>query len=131
MATRDELNSLFQSYLDACNAHDFSRMQSFYAPTISINDVPMDAAAVTVQFEPIVTGFPDWRWEVKHLVIDGSYLCLHYQVAGTHRGVYQEVEPTGRQITIAQFTLYHVEDGKFTDVWDLADMDEVLRQIAA
>jgi predicted SnoaL-like aldol condensation-catalyzing enzyme len=32
-------------------------------------------------------------------------------------------------VTITDFTLYRVEDGKFAEVWDLADMDEVMRQI--
>lgn len=31
---------------------------------------------------------------------------------------------------IIEFTMYRVEDGKFADVWDLADMDASLTQIS-
>jgi predicted ester cyclase len=33
-------------------------------------------------------------------------------------------------VTTSEFTLYHVEDGKFVEVWDLTDMDAVMRQIS-
>jgi hypothetical protein len=35
----------------------------------------------------------------------------------------------GRRVTISEFTFYRVEDGKFAEVWDLTDMDAVMRQI--
>jgi steroid delta-isomerase-like uncharacterized protein len=128
---REEHRSLYMSYLEACNEHDFDRMSTFYAPTIAINDVPTDADKVTAQFAPVVAAFPDWRWEVKHLVVDDDHVWLHFKVTGTHRGTFQGIEATGRQVTISQFTLYRVEGSKFTAVWDLADMAEVVRQISS
>jgi predicted ester cyclase len=32
-------------------------------------------------------------------------------------------------VTISEFTFYRLEDGKFAEVWDLADMNAVMRQI--
>jgi predicted ester cyclase len=32
-------------------------------------------------------------------------------------------------VTTSEFTFYHIEDGKFAEVWDLTDMDAVMRQI--
>jgi len=32
-------------------------------------------------------------------------------------------------VTVSEFTLYRVEDGKFAEVWDFTDMDAVMRQI--
>lgn len=121
---------MYASYLEACNAHDFERMSTFYASTINVNDVPMDPSAVAGQFAPIVSAFPDWHWEVRNLAIDGDLISLHFTVTGTHRGVFEGIAPTGRQVTLAEFTLYRVEDGKFADVWDLADMGAVLSQIS-
>ncbi|MGH8092362.1 MAG: ester cyclase [Chthoniobacterales bacterium] len=47
-----------------------------------------------------------------------------------HRGLFREIEATGRRVTTSEFTLYHIEDGKFAEVWDLTDMDAVMRQIS-
>ena len=126
----DEYRSLYLAYLKCCNEHDLDGMASFYTPTIKVNDVPMEPAAVTAQFAPVISAFPDWHWEIRHLVVDGDYIALHFTVTGTHRGTFQGIEATGRQVTISEFTLYRVEDGKFTEVWDLTDMDAVMRQIA-
>ena len=60
-------------------------MASFYTSPIKVNDVPMDPAAVTARFAPLVSA--------------------------------------------SEFTLYRLEDGKFAEVWDLTDMDAVMRQI--
>jgi steroid delta-isomerase-like uncharacterized protein len=126
---RDEYRSLYLSYLKYCNEHHLDGMASFYASPIKVNDVPMDPAAVTAQFAPLISAFPDWHWEMRHIVVDGDYIALHFTVTGTHRGTFQGIEATGRRVSISEFTLYRVEDGKFAEVWDLADMDAVMRQI--
>jgi steroid delta-isomerase-like uncharacterized protein len=126
---RDEHRSLYLSYIQACNAHDFDRMASFYTSPIKVNDVLMDRPAVTAKFAPLISAFPDWHWEIRHLFVDGDYVALHFKVTGTHRGTFQAIEATGRRVMISQFTLYRVEDGKFAEVWDVADMDAVMRQI--
>lgn len=127
---RERNRVLYAAYLEACNDHDFTRMQGFYRPVLVVNDVPMAATDVTAQFAPVVAAFPDWRWEVRHLVVDDDYLSLHFQVTGTHRGTFQGIEPTGRTVAVSQFTLYQVQGDKFTHVWDLADMGELVRQIS-
>ena len=39
MTQRNEHRSLYLSYLEYCNEHDFDRMASFYTSTIKVNDV--------------------------------------------------------------------------------------------
>jgi steroid delta-isomerase-like uncharacterized protein len=125
----DEYRSLYLSYLEHCNEHDFDGMASFYTSTIKVNDVPMDPATVAAQFARLFSAFPDWHWEIRNLVVDGDYIAGHFAVTGTHRGPFQGIEATGRRVTISEFTFYRLEDGKFAEVWDLADMDAVMRQI--
>jgi len=129
MTQREKLRSLYLSYLECCNEHDVDRMASFYTSTIKVNDVPMDPAGVAAQFAPLFSAFPDWHWEMRHLVVDGDYIALHFTVTGTHRGSFQGIKATGRRVTTVEFTLYRLEDDKFAEVWDLTDMDAVMRKI--
>ena len=129
MTHHDEYRSLYLSYLKHCNDHNFEGMASFYTPTIKVNDVPMDPADVTAQFAPLISAFPDWHWEIRNLVVDGNYIAVHFTVTGTHRGTFQGIKATGRRVTISEFTLYRLEDGKFAEVWDHAGMDALMRQI--
>ena len=129
MTHREKLRSLYLSYLECCNEHDVDRMASFYTSTIKVNDVPMGPAGVAAQFAPLFSAFPDWHWEMRHLVVDGDYIALHFTVTGTHRGSFQGIKATGRRVTTVEFTLYRLEDDKFAEVWDLTDMDAVMRKI--
>jgi steroid delta-isomerase-like uncharacterized protein len=129
MSTRAELEQLYSAYLDACNAHDLDRMTTFYAPTIRVNDAPIERDTVATQFAPIFAAFPDWHWDVRNLAIDGALVSLHFTVTGTHRGTYLGVPATNRRVAIAQFTIYRVENGLFADVWDLADMTAIPAQL--
>jgi predicted ester cyclase len=129
MTHRDEHRSLYLSYLKYCNEHDVDRMASFYEPTMRVNDIPMDRAAVAAQFPPLFSAFPDWHWEIRNLVVDDDYIAGHFAVTGTHQGVFQGIEATHRRVNISEFTFYRVKNGKFAEVWDLADMDAVMRQI--
>ena len=129
MTQREDRRSLYLSYLQCCNKHDVDGMASFYRSTMKVNDVPMDRAAVAAQFPPLFSAFPDWHWEIRNLVVDGDYIAGHFTVTGTHRGAFQGIEATGRRVTIPEFTLYRLQDDKFAEVWDLADMDALMRQI--
>lgn len=126
---KEERRALYLSYLEHCNAHNFKAMESFYTSSININDEPWSPSKVTAQFKPLIAAFPDWHWEIRNLNIDGDYLSLHLRVTGTHRGTFQGIEPTGNRVTTSQFTLYHLVDGKFVDVWDLVDTDSMVKQI--
>jgi steroid delta-isomerase-like uncharacterized protein len=129
MTQREENRSLYLSYLEYCNEHDLDGMASFYKSTIKVNDLPMDPAAVSAQFEPLFSAFPDWHWEMRNLVVDGDHIAVHFTVTGTHRAAFQGIEATGRRVAASEFTFYRLEDGKFAEVWDLADMDAVMKQI--
>jgi predicted ester cyclase len=128
-AEREENRWLYLSYLEFCNEHDVERMASFYAPTIKVNDVPMDPATVAAQFPPLFSAFPDWHWEIRHLVVDGDNIAVHFTVTGSHRGLFREIEATGRRVTTSEFTVYRVEDGRFAEVWDLTDLEAMMKQI--
>jgi steroid delta-isomerase-like uncharacterized protein len=126
----DDYRSLYLSYLGYCNAHDFDSMASFYTPTIKVNDAAMDPAAVTAQFAPLLSAFPDWHWEMRHIVVDDDNIVVHFTVTGTHLGTFQGIPATGRRVSVSEFTHYQVEGGKFAEVWDLLDTDGLLKQIS-
>lgn len=128
-AQNEEQRALYLSYIEYCNAHNFEAMESFYTSPINVNDEPWAPSKVTMQFKPLIAAFPDWHWEIRNLSIDGDYLALHLRVTGTHQGIFQGIEPTGCRVSASQFTLYHLVDGKFANVWDLVDMESVRKQI--
>ena len=59
---------------------------------------------------------------------ESSHFASHAPIAKLSMA-FQRIEATGRRVTISEFTLYRVEDARFAEVWDLTDMDAVMRQI--
>ncbi|KAJ4120062.1 hypothetical protein NW768_010345 [Fusarium equiseti] len=121
--------ALYQAYLERCNAHDFEGMKSFYKSPLNVMDKPLDPDDVVAQFKPLVVAFPDWKWHLRHLTIESDYLSLHFKITGTHQGEFRGYQPTGRKVETTEFTLYHVVDGKFAEVWDLIDFEALVEQI--
>ena len=77
----------------------------------------------------MVAGFPDFRWELRHLVIDGPWIAAHLTDTGTHRGTFQGVEPTGRPVATDEFAFYRVDAGRIAEVWGMAFAVLLLDQI--
>ncbi|EXK32655.1 aspartyl-tRNA synthetase [Fusarium oxysporum f. sp. lycopersici 4287] len=125
----DEYRALYKTYLEHCNAHDFEAMRSFYASPLVVNDKPITPEEATSSFQPMIDAFPDWHWNLRNLTIEGDYLSLLFKVTGTHKGEFRGYKATGRKMETNQFTLYHVVDGKFAQVWDLVDFDTLIAQI--
>jgi aspartyl-tRNA synthetase len=126
------LRALFFSYLAVSNQHDVVKMRKFYADPIYINGIPRAPAAVSDQFLPLWAGFPDWTWDALHITVEGEYLALHFNQSGTHTGTFMGIEPTGRHVESPEFSLYHMVNGKFTEIWDLNNRNrDILAVISA
>jgi predicted ester cyclase len=76
-----------------------------------------------------IEAFPDVRWELRHLLVDGDWIAGHFLLSGTHRGPFLGVPATGRSVTAREFALYRVEDGRIAEVWGAVDERGVLEQI--
>ncbi|KAI1132152.1 NTF2-like protein [Nemania abortiva] len=125
-----KIRDFYQSYLDACNEQDFDRMQQFYAsPHVLVNGEPRTPAQLIERAKSMVAGFADWRLEVWHFAVDGDLVYVHLRLGGTHTGVFQDVEPTGRRVDATEFALYRLLDGKFVELWPMLDMEAVMKQI--
>lgn len=56
--------------------------------------------------------FPDVRWELEDVVGEGNVVVARFSVTGTHLGVFQGIEPTGRVVRVSAMNLYRLKAGK-------------------
>ena len=77
----------------------------------------------------VVAAFPDYRWEIRGLLIDGDRIAAHFTDTGTHRGDFLGVPATGRPITTREFAVYRLRDGRIAEVWVAADNLLLLEQL--
>jgi predicted ester cyclase len=48
---------------------------------------------------------------------------------GTHQGVFQGIQPTGKTITVSLIDIIRVEHGKFIEHWGGPDLFDLLKQL--
>ena len=126
---RSEAAAFYRHYLAACNAHAFDRLSTFVADDVWVNDQPQGLTAYVAGLREVVRAFPDYHWELRHLLIEGDSLAAHFTDTGTHRGEFLGVAPTGRRITTSEFAVYRLERDRIAQVWVAADNLTLLDQL--
>ena len=115
--TKAELQAFYRRYNAYCNEHRFDDFHEFVAPDVVINGTDHGLDAYTGGLRTVVAAFPDFRWTLRHLVVDPPWIAAHLTDTGTHRGVFETIEPTGRAVSTEELACYRIEAGRIAEVW--------------
>jgi steroid delta-isomerase-like uncharacterized protein len=77
------------------------------------------------------SGFPDRRMVVEDAICEGDKVAVRVTQQGTHRGVFQGINPTGKQVNVTAIAIFRVADGKIAEEWLSSDRLGLLQQIGA
>lgn len=75
--------------------------------------------------------FPDWHSTWEELIAEDDRVGERWTGRGTHRGEFQGIAPTGRQVTVPGFVFYHITSGKIAEFRGLFDGLGMLHQLGA
>ena len=117
--TNDELAAFYRRYNAFCNEHRYESLGEFVADDVVINATDRGLDAYAEALGSVVRGFPDYHWELRHLVIDAPWIAAHLGDTGTHRGPFHGVPATGRSVAIDEFAMYRVQAGRIAEVWGM------------
>jgi predicted ester cyclase len=120
--SRDELRAFYDRYLSRCNTHRFDDLGEFVAQ--DVNGVAQGLGRYAAGLQEVVEAFPDYRWELEQLLVDGPWLAARLNGTGTHRGPFRGIAPTGRTIRLQELAMYRLADGRITHCW--GDLDSAL-----
>jgi len=73
--------------------------------------------------------FPDLHATVEHMLAQDNLVVVYLNWTGTQKGVFQEMPPTDRAVTIRSADLYRIENGKIVEHWEVVDNLDLLKQI--
>jgi len=124
-----DLKVFYRRYNAVCNEHDFDRLGEFVAEDVWVDGSPTGLAVYADGLRDVVRAFPDYRWELRHLLVDGDWIAAHFVDSGTHQGSAFGVPATGRRVQTQEFAFYRVEDGNIAEVWVTADNLRILDQL--
>jgi predicted ester cyclase len=127
--TNNELAAFYRRYNTCCNEHSIEDLREFVAPDVVINGIDRGLDAYADALRPVVRAFPDYHWELRHLVADAPWIAAHLADTGTHCGPFLGVQATGRSVSTSEFAFYRVHSGRIAEVWGTAFHVDLLEQL--
>ena len=125
---RRDMESFYRRYNQVCNDHDFGSLGDFVHAKIIVNGSAQSLNDYIAGLRAVTDAFPDYRWKIQHLLIEGSWISAHFQDTGTQEGAYLGVQPSGRAVSTQEFSLYRIEDHKIAEVWVTADNLRLMKE---
>jgi len=117
----EALRAWYRRYNEVCNAHRFDELHAYVSRDVVVNGKPQGIDGYVSGLRTVIEAFPDYRWDLRHLVVEGPWIAAHFVDTGTHRGPFRGVAPTGRPVITQEFAMYRLEDGLIAEVWVAAD----------
>ena len=123
------LDSWYRQYNELCNQHRFDQLGQYVHQDVRVNGEVQGLADYVAGLKAVVVAFPDYRWDLQHLLVDGDWIAAHFLDSGRHSGHFLGVAATGRHVQTQEFSFYRVADGLIVEVWVAADNLSVLEQL--
>ena len=80
---------------------------------------------------PFVEAFPDLRLTVEDIFSVGDMVAARIAFHGTHRGEFQGVPPTGKEVAFSSMVFNHIVDGRVEENWVAIDLLRLMGQLGA
>jgi len=75
------------------------------------------------------TAFPDLHFTVEDMIAEGDKVVSRITAHGTHKGDFQGIPPTGKQMTQTGIDILHIAGGKVVERWGEFDNLGLMQQI--
>ena len=93
---------------------------------------PLEGLEAWRQFTgPFVEAFPDLRLTVEDIMAEGDMVAARVAFDGTHRGEFQGIPPTGKEVAFTSIEVNRVVDGKGEEHWVEIDLLGLMQQLGA
>jgi predicted ester cyclase len=125
---RQNIESFYRRYNQRCNDHEFDRLEEFVADTLQVNGETQGIDEYIEGLRSLIKAFPDYRWDIHHLLVDGCWISAHFHDTGTHQGEFLGAPPTGKPVSTQEFSLYRLDDDKIVEVWVTADNLRLMKE---
>lgn len=126
-----------QVFSAVCNSTDLeaahTAIDELFAQDFGVNRTPPgitpNVAGTKKWKAAVLKAFPDYHTEIEDEFADGDRVVIRWRSRGTHRGEFQGIAPTGKQITVTGITISRFADGKIAESWVGFDTQDLIRQL--
>ena len=127
VTARDENQAVVQRFYEGVvNQKDFSVFEEVFDANMVGHELGFGPALKDTEF---LTAFPDMHLTVERWVIEDDMITAIVTISATHKAEFMGVAPTGNTVTWSNIDIWHVENGKITEVWHNQASADILQQI--
>jgi steroid delta-isomerase-like uncharacterized protein len=127
----EENKAVVRGYLARINTRDLASLEAFFAPQLVANGQSLRRTEYLHLLTPLFTALPDLRITLEEVIAEGDTVAGRATFHGTHRGELLGIAPTGKQVAFSSIGVWHLREGKITDLWFNRDMLSLLGQLGA
>jgi steroid delta-isomerase-like uncharacterized protein len=88
-------------------------------------------AGITQFYTELRAAFPDIHFTIEDQIAAGDRVVTRWSARATHRGEFQGIPPTGKQVALAGIDIDRIANGKVIECWPIADELSLLQQLGA
>jgi steroid delta-isomerase-like uncharacterized protein len=92
---------------------------------------PLDLEGWSQFTAAFVEAFPDLRLAVEDIFSSEEMVAARVSFRGTHRGEFQGIPPTGKEVAFSSMEFNRVMDGKVEEHWVELDLYGLMQQLGA
>jgi steroid delta-isomerase-like uncharacterized protein len=117
---------------EGINQRDLALFDELYAPDFlyHLALTTIEGVEAYKQFNLMsFTAFPDLRFTIEDQIAEGDKVVSRWLVSGTHKGPFQGIPPTGKQVTVTGVGINRFANGKIVENWTNMDFLGILQQL--
>ncbi len=80
-------------------------------------------------FTTFRNAFPDLHFTVDDTVAEADKVVSRITIRGTHKGVFMDIAPTGKQVEVQAIDVCRFAGGKMVEHWGQSDMMGMMAQL--
>lgn len=133
---RAEAERLAKQYIDSMNAGDIDMTMDVFADSFVDHQVAPGGASlgntksdVRQAHEMLKMSFPDVKFTLEDLLVEGDSVVMRVSGEGTHQGAFFGIPATGKHIKWTGVRLLRYENGKFAEGTSELDQVGILQQM--
>ncbi len=120
--SEEENKAVIQRWIEAFNERDLEAEAAVLAPGLVVHvsaaPGPLEGLEAWRQFSgSFAEAFPDLRLTVRDIAAEGDTVAARVAFRGTHRGEFQGIPPTGKEVAFSSMEFNRVVDGKVEEHW--------------
>ncbi len=129
----EENKSRSRRFREAMDAGDLAALDEYLASDavahIAGNPAPLGREEVRGLLEVFYSAFPDLRHTFEDQIAEGDKVVTRVTFRGTHRGEFQGIPPTNREVEFSAILIDRFEDGKIVEHWANLDTLGMMQQL--